>query len=254
MSTIGREKATNPLLSAPDEDAFVERMLSGLGSLPPYFLRLAEANRRGPAVVHDPVIPPLDAAKVAALIDAGTALVDVRPVRDFATGHIPGAVSIPLRAQFASWLGWLLDPATPYVIVRNLDQHLAEIAWQSLKIGFDRLAGELAGGMAAWHGPTAATPLVHADQIDGLGQMRVLDVRQDGEFYAGHIPGAVHIELGALPSHAADLRAGPMVVMCGHGERAMTAASILERAGHTAVQVLEGGAQDWATATGRPLA
>jgi glyoxylase-like metal-dependent hydrolase (beta-lactamase superfamily II)/rhodanese-related sulfurtransferase len=256
-STIGWEKATNPLLAAPDEDSFVERLLAGLGSFPPYFLHLAEANRRGQTVMHDPAIGALDPATVGQLVETGTVLVDVRPFGDFAAGHISGALSIPLRAQFASWLGWLLDPATPYIVVRNPDQDLSEIAWQSLKIGFDRFAGELAGGMAGWEGPTTATPLVHADRI-GPDRTRVLDVRQDSEFHMGHIPGAVHIELGALPNHAtdlaADLPAKPIVVMCGHGERAMTAASILQRAGHTDVQVLEGGAEDWAAATGRALA
>ena len=45
----------------------------------------------------------------------------------------------------------------------------------------------------------------------------------------------------------------PVVTMCGHGERAATAASLLERAGHTAVAVLPGGPPDWARATGRRL-
>jgi len=43
------------------------------------------------------------------------------------------------------------------------------------------------------------------------------------------------------------------VVMCGHGERAMTAASLLQRAGRHGLAVLAGGARDWAAATGRPL-
>ena len=46
----------------------------------------------------------------------------------------------------------------------------------------------------------------------------------------------------------------PTVVMCGHGERAATAASLLERAGHQDVAVLLGGPDDWATATGHALA
>jgi rhodanese-related sulfurtransferase len=45
----------------------------------------------------------------------------------------------------------------------------------------------------------------------------------------------------------------PVVVMCGHGERATTAASLLERAGHPAVAVLTGGPPDWAEATGGRL-
>jgi hydroxyacylglutathione hydrolase len=43
-------------------------------------------------------------------------------------------------------------------------------------------------------------------------------------------------------------------VMCGHGERAMGAASVLARAGQTGLSVLAGGPDDWAAATGRPLA
>ena len=49
-TTIGRERATNPLLAAENEDAFVRQLLGGLGSFPPYFLRLAEVNRRGPSL------------------------------------------------------------------------------------------------------------------------------------------------------------------------------------------------------------
>ena len=249
-STIGREKATNALLAAPDEAAFVEQLLARLGSFPPYFLQLAEVNRRGPAVQHDPVVTGLDAGRVAALTADGAVLVDVRAVHDFAAAHVRGAVSIPLRAQFASWLGWLLDPATPYVVVRNTDQDLIELAWQALKIGFNLPVGELTGGLAAWNGPTTSTPLLTPDQVGGTA---VLDVRQGSEFHTGHLPGATHIELGELSSRADEVT-GPVVVMCGHGERAMTAASVLERAEQTPAGVLDGGAQDWAEATGRALA
>jgi rhodanese-related sulfurtransferase len=41
--------------------------------------------------------------------------------------------------------------------------------------------------------------------------------------------------------------------MCGHGERAAGAASLLERAGHRDVAVLEGGPDDWSAVTGRDL-
>jgi rhodanese-related sulfurtransferase len=80
----------------------------------------------------------------------------------------------------------------------------------------------------------------------------VLDVRQVAEYASGHVPGAVHVELGDLPGQAQDAPKG-VVVMCGHGERAMTAASLLERAGHRGLAVLAGGAEDWAAVTGRPL-
>ena len=57
-TTIGRERAANPLLASPDEDTFVARLLAGYGSYPPYFLRLRERNRLGPDVLGSP-FPPL---------------------------------------------------------------------------------------------------------------------------------------------------------------------------------------------------
>ncbi|MFI7061752.1 rhodanese-like domain-containing protein [Kribbella sp. NPDC050124] len=249
-STIGRERAVNPLLAAPNEETFVQQLLGGLGSFPPYFLDLPEANRAGRAVAAAPIVPGLDAARVAKLAQLGARVIDVRPVRDFAAGHIPGALSIPLRAQFVSWLGWLLTPSTPYVVVRRPDQDLSELVWQAVKIGYDVPVGELSGGMTAWDGPTTQTPLLTASEI---GDHRVLDVRQDNEFHRGHLPNAIHVELGDLPDRVADLPAEPIVVMCGHGERAMTAASILGRHGHVGVRVLEGGVDDWTAATGRSL-
>ncbi|GGL40848.1 MBL fold metallo-hydrolase [Planomonospora parontospora] len=251
-STIGAEKAANALLQAPDEDAFVAALLGSLGSFPPYFLTLPEANRIGtPVLVGEPRIMELEVETVRRLRADGAVIVDVRPARGFAAAHIPGALSIPLRAQFASWLGWLLDPAAPYVIVRDPGQDPREIAWQAAKIGYEACAGELVGGMSTWDGPTQSIDLVRADHLDGS---RVLDVRQDAEYASGHIPGAAHIELGSLPAHAGGVPDGPVVVMCGHGERAMTAASLLARTGYRTVRVLEGGPDDWAAATGRTLA
>ena len=46
-TTIGAEKAVNPLLAAPDEDAFARQLLSSLGSYPAYFDRLAERTAAG---------------------------------------------------------------------------------------------------------------------------------------------------------------------------------------------------------------
>jgi hydroxyacylglutathione hydrolase len=253
VTTIGAEKAANPLLAAPDEDAFARQLLASLGSYPAYFARLAEINRRGPALITNaPRLAPLTPAALGYLMDRGSWLIDVRPIAEFAAWHISGAVSIPLRDQFATWLGWLVPDRTPLGFVLADGQDPAEVAWQALKIGYENLAGQLDGGMAAWQGdgrPIEHTVLVTADNMDGRA---VLDVRQDAEYVAGHVPGAAHIELGDLPGRAQDV-SGEAVVMCGHGERAMTAASMLQRAGHTGLSVLAGGAQDWATATGRPL-
>jgi rhodanese-related sulfurtransferase len=253
VTSIGAEKAANPLLAAPDEDTFARRLLASLGSYPAYFARLAEVNRRGPArLAGEPSLAPLTPAALRALVDRGGWVIDVRPVAGFAAGHITGAVSIALRDQFATWLGWLIPDGAPLAFVLASGQDPAEVAWQALKLGYENLAGQLDGGMAAWQadgGLVETTGLVTAGRMDGRA---VLDVRQAAEYTAGHVPGAVHLELGDLPARAQDAPAGA-VVMCGHGERAMTAASLLQRAGHRGLAVLAGGAGDWAAATGQPL-
>jgi hydroxyacylglutathione hydrolase len=254
-TTIGREKTANPLLAVPGEDAFVRVLLASLGTFPPYFLRLPEENRRGPAIVAcPPALPPLTADRVRALRDGGGQVIDVRPVADYAAGHIPGSLAIALRDAFVTWLGWLVpDPATPLVIVAGPGQDLAEVAWQALKIGYGNLAGTLASALPAWEAAgnrVAVTRLLAPGQVDPAA---VVDVRQAGEYAGGHLPGARNIELGALSRQAPGLAGRPVVVMCGHGERAATAASVLERMGHAGVAVLPGGPPDWSAATGMPL-
>jgi hydroxyacylglutathione hydrolase len=253
-STIARELATNPLLAAGDEDAFVSALLGSLGSFPPYFLRLGDLNRRGPALLPDTVgIASLDVETARRHLAGGAVLVDVRPLARFAAGHVPGALSIPLRPVFATWLGWLAPPDRPIVVVRDAEQDPAEIVWQAAKIGYDNLIGEISGGIDPWSSAgfeLTRTSLVGPDRLDGV---RVLDIRQTPEFVAGHLPGAVHIELGDIATRAADLPREPTVVMCGHGERAMGAASLLERAGHGDLSVLAGGPDDWVRATGGSL-
>ena len=81
VTTIGAEKAANPLLAAPDEDAFARRLLDSLGSYPAYFARLAEVNRRGPALLAgQPGLAPLTPAALGALMDRGGRVIDTRPV------------------------------------------------------------------------------------------------------------------------------------------------------------------------------
>jgi len=254
-TTIGRGRATNPLLAAGDEDAFVKTLLASLGSFPGYFLRLPEENRQGPAILASaPPLAPLTSGQVYALRNDGGQVIDVRPVSAYGAGHIPGSLAIPLREAFAAWLGWLVpDPAVPLVIVADPGQDRTEVTWQALKIGYENLAGTLDGGLPAWEAaghPIAATPLLTPGHVDPA---TVIDVRQASEYTGGHLPGARNIELGALTTQAADVAGRPVVTMCGHGERAATAASVLERAGHTAVAVLPGGPPDWADATGLAL-
>jgi hydroxyacylglutathione hydrolase len=250
-TTLARERATNPLFAVDDEDEFVERLLDGFGTFPAYFTRLPELNRLGPRRYDRlPRLERLGADGVERHLAAGGVVVDARPAAAFAAGHIPGSIANTLRPAFASWLGWLVDPARPIVFVLDGEQDRDELVRQCLDIGHERLAGELAGGIDAWTAsgrPATTIPLVDPSGING----HLVDVRQANEYAAGHVPGARLVELGAIPTTR--LPDEPLTVMCGHGERAMTAASLLTARGHTHVSVLDGGPATWAAVPGHRL-
>jgi hydroxyacylglutathione hydrolase len=246
-TTIGTERATNPLLAIDDEDRFIATLLDGLGSFPTYFRRLPEINRRGPRIYPElPALAQLDLDTVRNHLDAGGALVDARPIANFAAAHVPGSLSVQHRNVFASWFGWLVPLDRAVVFILDHDTDRSDLVRQCLAVGHDDLLGELHGGIDAWAAaglPIEATPLVSADHMAAT----VLDIRQQNEWDEGHVPGAIHVELGDLANTSVPDE--PVTVMCGHGERAMSGASILQAAGHRDVSVLASRPEDWQAAT-----
>ena len=250
-TTLGRERAANPLLAITDEAEFVERLVAGFGTFPTYFTRLPELNRRGPTRIDTvPSLPLLDPDAVARHMSSGGVLVDGRPFVEFGAEHIAGSLSNTLRPVFGSWLGWLVPADTPLVFVLDPAQDRRELVRQCLDVGHEHLVGELDGGIDAWATsgrPVNSIPVVGADGVDG----EVIDVRQAGEYRNGHVPGARNIELAAIATASLD-GATEVTVMCGHGERAMTAASLLAARGIRA-RVFDGGPDTWTSFTGRTL-
>ncbi len=243
-TTIGRERRANPLLAAGDENEFVRLLLGGLGTYPPYFLRLRDVNRSGPHLYGpaQPVLAQVQPRDARRLELAGAWIIDVRPLDAFAAAHVPGSVSIELRPQFGSWLGWVVPDGAPLVFVLGDDQDRADLVRQTRNVGYETVLGELAGGTTAWRAAgfdIATIPMIDIASSTGT----VVDVRQHNEFASGHVPRAVHIELGDIGQAA--LPRDAFAVMCGHGERAMTAASLLARRGRSDIAVATGGPADW---------
>jgi len=250
-TTLGRELVENQLFAIHDEDTFVQQLLSGFGSFPTYFARLPELNRLGPTRYDNlprlATLSPDDLERHAA---AAGVIIDVRPVAKFAAGHISGSISNTLRPQFASWLGWLVEPNRSLAFVLDADQNRDDLVRQCLNIGHEHLVGELIGGLDAWIATGRRVNMILL--VDpSLMTPDVVDVRQASEFEMGHVPGAVNVELAQLT--AAHLSDQPLTVMCGHGERAMTGASLLAAGGRTDVVVLDGGSDTWSSAFATPL-
>ena len=80
----------------------------------------------------------------------------------------------------------------------------------------------------------------------------VLDVRESGEFAAGHLPHARHIPLGELANRVdeiAKFKEKPVVVTCRSGARSGSACRKLKNAGFTKVYNLKGGVPAWEQAS-----
>jgi rhodanese-related sulfurtransferase len=96
--------------------------------------------------------------------------------------------------------------------------------------------------------PTVAVSGVPDPLPEGL---TVLDVREDFEWQAGHIDGALHVPLGELPDRLAEVGDGQTLVVCKVGGRSGQAVAWLAEQGYDVVN-LDGGMLDWAAA-GRPM-
>ncbi|MEO5589062.1 MAG: rhodanese-like domain-containing protein [Gemmatimonadaceae bacterium] len=89
-----------------------------------------------------------------------------------------------------------------------------------------------------------------ADTIAAVegGDARLLDVREDNEFHAGHARGAEHLGKGIIERDietVAPDKDAPLILYCGGGYRAALAAESLQRMGYTDVASMAGGWRAW---------
>jgi len=87
----------------------------------------------------------------------------------------------------------------------------------------------------------AVTLLNHNDAV-------ILDVREDSEYYSGHVPHSRHIPLGALNKRHVELdkfKGKPLIVVCRSGARSGSACGMLRKLGFEQVYNLSGGVGAW---------
>ncbi len=260
-STIGFEKAHNKTLAIEDEDRFVEEALANLGPQPPNFEAIVEFNK-GPLLTDGVELLPLAPRQVEQKRGGGELLVDVRTDQQFDDAHIPGAISIPmLTAGFGSKLAWLADREQEIVFVGRDDADGRHAGRLAVAVGIRKLAGFLHGGMTSWRqekrevARVERVPLedLHA-RIDDDSDLQILDVREQKEWDSGHIPGSTFVpwhDIAGVPEGLDPSK--PIAVMCGSGQRAAVAASLVQRHGaEQVIHVVDGGVPKWGK-LGHPL-
>jgi hydroxyacylglutathione hydrolase len=255
-STLGFERRFNPLLRSNDEDEFVRALTDKLAPQPPNFKRIVELNR-GPLLTEAAALEPLAPARVREYLQGGATLVDGRDPREFDAAHIPGSLSVTMvKAAVGTRAAWVVDPESDVVVTAAGDEDALRLGRMLEAIGFRRLAGRVAGGVAAWRdagfelGSTAAIDASVLAARLRAGEVRLLDVREDDEWEEGHVEGSLHVPYHELRNGIpAEVRANgkPLAVACSVGNRSSIASSLLKRAGlDDLVHVADGGVADLA--------
>lgn len=249
QSTVGYERRFNPALKlSADEDGFVRSILADQPEPPLYFARMKRENKTGPKLL--PALPApteLGVDELLALNARDHAVLDTRPWPQFRTGHLPGALHVPLTNQFPSVAGSFVEADESIHLVCERLQ-VDEAVRCLVRIGLDNIASFATPATleaATRRGlKLCATSEIDADDFRkacSSGGCVVLDVRRAAEFRAGHVPRATNIAHTRLRALLDRVPAGePLFVHCQGGARSAYAASLLERHGFTATNVAGG--------------
>jgi glyoxylase-like metal-dependent hydrolase (beta-lactamase superfamily II) len=235
-STIAAELRTNHALSYSDQQDFVAASASISSPRPPTVERVVALNR-GPFLGAP---EPLEA-----LGSVQGQLLDVRPAQEYADGHAPGALNVPVDGpSFATKSGFLLDAEQPITLHASSHEQ-AELAAKRLRaVGLLDLSGYLLD-LAT---PERLEP-IGIEELEALlaaDTVELLDVREKDERDEGYIPGSRHIPYRLVRAYRDELENGRLVVtICSTGARAGVAASALAAEGVRARPVLDGGMDDW---------
>ena len=254
VSTIGAQRASNYMLRPMSRESFVAQATQGQSAAPRYFGYDAQLNKEQRDTLETALartLRPLSLEQLLAHQRAGGLVLDTRHSDEFAVGHLAGSVSIGLWGKYANWAGTLLDPRQPIALVTAPGAE-RESALRLGRIGFDRIAGYLAGGMHALTG--RAELLARFERVDPpevfarlhAGGIAMLDVREPGERENARVEGTLAIPLPQLEARMHELPAsGALAVHCAGGYRSTIACSLLERAGRTGLVDVRGGMAGW---------
>lgn len=252
-TTIAQERLVNPAALVQSEEEFVQRQIAGYSSYPKYYAHMGFINRKGPRILGAiPTPPSLTPQDVQQRLSNGIPLIDGRNRNAFAREHIPGSLNIELDSSFSAYVGWLLPFNVPLLILIEDEAGRREAVVQLMRIGFEQVDGYLDGGIAAWKAAALPTAQFGTLDIETLHKrwsqhekLVVLDVRRPDEWRDGHIPGALHIQLGDLPARMRELPKDlSFVTICRSGQRAEIAASMVAASGREVLSV-RGGMEDW---------
>jgi hydroxyacylglutathione hydrolase len=248
-STIGYERAHNPLLGAAEE-TFVATMTENLPPKPPNGSRIVELNRAtaasAPAAIRE-----LDPAALRDALAGGAQVLDGRSPEDFDHGHLRGAIWLPPGNAQGTRAGWVVDAHDELIVVGDTLDDARRIAAAMHAVGLWNVVGVVAGAPAEWTAAGLDVGTGERWDLDALAaalrdsSAALVDVRDIEEWDGGHVAGSTNLPLHRLAVDGGALRSDQptIAVACAAGTRAAFAASVLRRElpGARIVRVADGG-------------
>jgi hydroxyacylglutathione hydrolase len=255
QSTLGYEKLFNWAFAEMTEKEFVAKVLQDQPVPPRYFSAMKRINRIAgiPAARTSP--PQLGLGELESALKTQAPVIDTRSAQKFAKGHVPGTLNIPLGKSFLTWTGAIVPEDRDFYLVSEIesDDGVDGVLSDLAKIGLSRIAGVFRTDVLLdWQSQNGQPALV--EQLNPVElrdavrnrKIQVVDVRAPDEWSGGHLPGAIHIPLAALPERAGELDPSvPIVLHCKGGGRSSIAASLLQARGVDKVSNLAGGYDRW---------
>lgn len=257
-STLAEQKVANPYLRITTRSAFIAAILQELPVTPRYFGHAAAMNRRGPertgvgAGAPSFTVPPPELRDTKSYY-----LIDIRGAKEYAGGHVPGAINIGLRGRFETWVGTIVTPDARLILFGSPETFEVTAFWLS-ELVERRRSGEgrywgspflsafsllliafAATGFLFPDGVTLVTSRESTDvamltRIDrgedhiepgtlarrlsaGDPDLVLVDVRPLDEFENFHLRGAVRIDLPDLVEALEPHRRGSDIVLYSNG-------------------------------------
>lgn len=250
VGTIGEQKETNYALRGDMTEAeFIKEVTDGLTKPPAYFPENVRMNKMGYEsldVVMERGLQALSPEAFEAAANETEALIlDTRHQKDFIHGFIPQSIFIGIDGSFAMWVGAMIPDINQKLLIVTEPGREEEVVTRLSRVGYDHAIGFLDGGFDTWKaaGKDIDTlEQVTADELAGIEDAKVVDVRKIGEYQSEHVPSAIHASLEYINDHMTELPTdGKYYIHCAGGYRSVIAASILKARGfHNMVDVAGG--------------
>ena len=132
------------------KEQFITEVTDGMLAPPAYFYTDVKMNKMGYDdldVVIAKNLKPLMSSEFSELYKDDVVILDSRSPQDFSKGFIKGSINIGLKGPYAPWVGAILSPESPLLLITDKGFEREAIT-RLARVGYEKVIGFLDGGVA----------------------------------------------------------------------------------------------------------